>query len=450
MSRLACLALLPLVLLLRVPAAAGAEEPALTLSAAVASALAAHPSLAAAEARREAARAAQGEAEAVGRPVARLLATGTRYGEPVPVTPIHGFSPADLPPFDETLVQGTLSLRTTLWDSGARRARIRQAGAEEAASGEALSALADGIAARVATTYAGVLARRDLLAAAEARAAAVAAELGRVRELLAAGRAPEVERLRAEAALAAAEAETSRAATALDSGERDLARLAGLDVAACRATRLAPVQWGGGEAPDEAARGRLQEEAVAGSPEVGRARQQVAAAEAARVLARSAYLPTLEAVGAYQELGDGGLSFASEWNAGLQLSVPLWDSGATRRRVARADALLAEARARLAEAELAAREAVDRALAAAADARARATALARAEERLVEVARVQQLLLEVGAGTQIDYLAAEAELASTRAARVEAGTLALVAEIELARATGALSPAWIASLETRP
>jgi len=56
----------------------------------------------------------------------------------------------------------------------------------------------------------------------------------------------------------------------------------------------------------------------------------------------------------------------------------------------------------------------------------------------------------VGAGTQVDYLAAEAELAATRAAVVEARTLALLAEVELARATGALTPAWIAHLETRP
>ncbi|HSM51711.1 MAG TPA: hypothetical protein VLA75_09940, partial [Thermoanaerobaculia bacterium] len=108
------------VALLAAPGAraqAGGGETPLPLSAAVASALAAHPSLAAAQARQEAAQATLGEAEAAGRPVARLLATGMRYGEPVPVTPIHGFSPADLPPFDETLVQGTLSLRTTLYDS---------------------------------------------------------------------------------------------------------------------------------------------------------------------------------------------------------------------------------------------------------------------------------------------------------------------------------------------
>ena len=457
MNRLPGLPLRPallfgLFLALSLGGAAGArgEPPPLTLSAAVERALAAHPSLHAALAEQEAFRAAAGEARITGRPVARLLATGTRYGDPLPVTPIHGFSPGHLPAFDETLVQGTLSVRTTLWDAGARRARIRQSEAEAAAAGEALDTLADGVRAGVVSAYASVLARRDLLAAATGRRDAVAAELARVGELLAAGRAPEVERLRAEAALAAAEAETSRAATALDSAERDLARLTALDVTACRAARLAPLGFGGTAPVAEAERLRLQDDAVAGSPAVARAREQVAAAEAARAQVRTALYPTLEAVGALQELGDGRLSFATEWQAGLQLSLLLFDSGATGRRLARADALLAAARARLAEAELAAREAVDRALAARADALARAGALGRAAARLVEVARVEQLLLEVGTGTQVDYLAAEAELAATRAAVVEARTLALVAEVELARATGALTPAWIAHLETRP
>ena len=93
--------LLGLLLALSLGGAAGArgEPPPLTLSAAVERALAAHPSLHAALAEQEAFRAAAGEARTSGRPVARLLATGTRYGEPVPVTPIHGFSPGHLPAF---------------------------------------------------------------------------------------------------------------------------------------------------------------------------------------------------------------------------------------------------------------------------------------------------------------------------------------------------------------
>mgnify|MGYP003452643256 CR=1 FL=1 len=76
-------------------------------------------------------------------------------------------------------------------------------------------------------------------------------------------------------------------------------------------------------------------------------------------------------------------------------------------------------------------------------------ALARAEARLAEVARIEKLLLEVGSGTQIDYLDAESELAATRAARAENLGTALVARVELAHATGELSLDWLVrNLET--
>ncbi len=117
----------------------------------------------------------------------------------------------------------------------------------------------------------------------------------------------------------------------------------------------------------------------------------------------------------------------------------------TGRRVARAEVQRTEAEARLAAAELELGAAIDRALASLDEARARRGALERAAERLAEVARVQQLLLGVGSGTQVDYLAAEAELASTRASLYEARVAGLLARIELARVLAELSPAFLAS-----
>ncbi|MCB9377562.1 MAG: TolC family protein [Holophagales bacterium] len=90
-------------------------------------------------------------------------------------------------------------------------------------------------------------------------------------------------------------------------------------------------------------------------------------------------------------------------------------------------------------------------LAALAEADARAAALTRAADRLAEVARVEKLRLDVGAGTQVDYLDAEAELASTRADLTGARTGALLARVELARATGELGTDWIRrTLEEQP
>jgi outer membrane protein TolC len=43
------------------------------------------------------------------------------------VTPIHGFTPGATPPFDEALIQGAATVSFTLFDGGARGARIRAA-----------------------------------------------------------------------------------------------------------------------------------------------------------------------------------------------------------------------------------------------------------------------------------------------------------------------------------
>lgn len=420
----------------------------LTLSAAVERALGRYPAVTAARSRLAEAAEATGEIAASRGPMLKLNAQALGYDDPMLTSPIHSFRPADIPPFSETIVQGSLNVAYTLIDSGANRERSRQAEAQEATAGADLSATEQAVAARVATAYAGALARAEILAAQEARVAALGLELDRARQLFAAGKAAEVETLRADAALAAAEAERTRAASALDSSERDLARLVQAQPEETRADRLAA--WSA-PAPLADSRTELQERAVAAGPAVEQARQQIGAADAARALARSAYFPRIDLVAALQEFREGGSDYTADWNAGVQVVVPIWDGGQTGRRVARATAQRDTAAALLAASELNAREAVDRAWNTLADSAARATALARAADRLLEVARVQKLLLEVGSGTQVDYLAAEAELAATRASATEARTGALLARIELARLAGELSPDWFRrTLEAAP
>jgi outer membrane protein TolC len=86
---------------------------------------------------------------------------------------------------------------------------------------------------------------------------------------------------------------------------------------------------------------------------------------------------------------------------------------------------------------------IDRAYAALEPAEARLRSLAIALARFEEVSRIEKLRLDAGAGTQVDYLKAEADLRAARAARIEAGYDRIRARVELARATGELSPAWL-------
>ena len=131
--------------------------------------------------------------------------------------------------------------------------------------------------------------------------------------------------------------------------------------------------------------------------------------------------------------------------------MPLFDGGTARRRIAQAEAGRAAAaeQVRLAEAQV--REAVDRAAAAAEEAQARIESLARAADRYAEVARVQKLLLDNGAGTQTDYLAAEADLLTARASLAEGEQAVVLTRVDLARAAGRLTLDWLsANLETPP
>ncbi len=196
----------------------------LTLADAVDRALATHPSVAAARAGTDAAKAGVGEAKAAWWPSLSLSGSAMYWQEPMLVTPIHGFRPSVIPDFDETLFNVGLHLRSTLFDGGGRGARIDMARAQEEGADaqlrEAEQALIDG----VAVAYLTALDERTILAAHDSRIAALEAEADRARKVFDAGRAARVEVLRAEATLESARALRAGSVGALDVATRDLAR----------------------------------------------------------------------------------------------------------------------------------------------------------------------------------------------------------------------------------
>jgi outer membrane protein len=430
--------------------AAQAPEPppSLPLVAALDSALVHFPTLAAARADHAAAHAAVGEARGPLWPAVELRASATQYEEPMIVTPLHGFIPGRLPPFDTTLFQGQLGASWTLFDGGARRARVRGARRQEDVTSATLSETELDVAQRVVDAYLDVLTGRAMLDAAEERVAALDAETDRTRRLRAAGRAADVEVLRAEASRAAAEAEQVRLAAILDLAERNLARATGLQVEKTRAPRLMGLALADTTPPDRdtlVVAARTTNAALAG------ARARLEAADASLDLARSARWPKLEAAGAYNGWSDDEGHDALEWNAGLQLAYPLFTGGAITKGVERAaaDRRAADEELRLAAIQL--EQDVDRGLARLRQAHARVRSLSTAVSRLVEVARIERLSLGAGAGTQTDYLRAEADLQDARGALAEARHGEMGAHAALARLTARLDRAWIVRhLEERP
>jgi outer membrane protein TolC len=173
--------------------------------------------------------------------------------------------------------------------------------------------------------------------------------------------------------------------------------------------------------------------------------QRVAAADASVSSARAAWFPELRVSGGYIDRGRWWGDFQGEWQVGVALSYPLYTGGGRSHAIARATAEERAASEDLRAARLDVETGVDRALAALREARARVVALESAVVQSAEVTRIERLSLDVGSGTQTDYLAAEATLLAARASLIQATHAEIAARIQLAHLLGELSRGWLAA-----
>jgi outer membrane protein len=435
-------------IVLSLPSAAVAQT--LTLDEAARSALANHPAVAVASARAEAAGEAAAAARASRLPAVSASAQLTRFQEPMVVAPLHAFDPTNPPSFDESLVQGRLALEYTLFDAGGRGSRVRaaDASAEGAELGRDVAEME--LLERVAAAYFRVLSARSVREAALAQVEAFQEERARARQAVDVGTAAEVEALRAAAALQDATAEASSAEARTDLAERALARLMGVEADRVIGRQLADLSPSGtaGPAPGSEAG---QRGGVPTGPQVSRAQAAARAAEARLAEERAGRLPRISAAAGLLNFGTPRGEHVLEWQAGLQLSWPLFTGGARSAAIRGAGAEARAATAELALTELEVAQAIDAAMTAIAEADARAEALRTAVEQWTEVARIEALGLEAGAGVQSDLLSARASLFRASAGHAAARYEALLARVGLARAQGILDRDWLdEALETLP
>jgi outer membrane protein TolC len=411
----------------------------ITLPVAVRAALQRHPSVVQAAAAVDRARAGVRETGASLLPAAHVDASLMRFQEPMVVAPLHGFDPQRPPVFDRTLAQASASVAWLAFDGGARGARVTRSAAVLEGSEAQQRVVRQALIAEVVRRYGAVVTARELAAAYESRVEALGEERDRAARLLEQGRAARVVVLRAEAALSGARAELAGSAAAVESAERELARWMGVPADAVAAAVLAPATAGGGVPEREVALRR----ALGSNPELARLSAELVASGAGAAEARAQWWPVVQVGGRYVQYGSGAGSAGGEWQTGVQLSYALFTGAA---RPAAADRARAESRAvaaALALAELRVADAVDGALLSLVAAESRSAAWSAAVEQSAEVARIERLALETGGGVQTDYLNAEAELLRARASLTESRYAALVARVELARATGELTAEWI-------
>ena len=413
----------------------------LTLAAAADSALGAHPSLGSARARHEAALHARDIARAARLPVASLGASVTRFEEPMVVAPLHSFDPRRPPTFDNALVQGQIVVDYTLFDSGVRSSRTDGADAWAEAAVFGLAAAEMDLLAEVARHYLAVLSTRAVQAAALAQLRAVEEEFARAQERLDAGTAPELEVLRAQASLQDARVEQTSALRRAGLAERALARTMGGTPGGLEGVSLADVV---------PRRGELIDGTTRTSPVVEAARQAIRGAEAQLREERAGRMPRLDLRAALQDFGTASGGHVTEWQTGIRLSWPVFAGGVRGASIRRADAELRTAESELAGILLAVEAEADAAESGVLEADERAGAFESSIAQWEEVARIEALALEAGAGIQSDLLRAQAGLFRARAGHAQARYDAVLARVELARTQGVLSREWLKhSLEMR-
>jgi outer membrane protein len=399
-----------------------------------------HPAIGETRARREAAAGVLSQARASLLPSVLSDASVARHQEPMLVEPLHGFDPTMAPSFDRKLVRGNLTLSYSLYDGGARGARIGRAEAGEAMASAGHTASQMDITARVTAAYVGVLSSVELLDAAVRQREALEAEKERVSQFLAEGKAARVDLLRVQATLSQAEAVQISVRSRLGVAQGRLARLTGLSSAEIRGQTLTGVKLG--SLPAQGAP-QAMEKAMEANPDLSLARQQLAGAASGVREAEANFFPSIQIAGAYADFGalEGG--HTQEWQGTLRFSYPLFTGGAREGERDRAVAEERRASEALRRVELAVEEGVEEALASVLETGARREALERAVEQAEEVARIEVLALEVGAGVQTDFLRAQAELFQSRAALAEARHGEVLAGVYLARVMGDLTLSWV-------
>lgn len=434
------------ILLAGAPGLLPAQEPStsaggpMTLSQAVSMALETHPVMGQARAMEDAASARVQQARSAWFPSLAARGSLQRHQEPMVVAPLHGFDPMDPPSFDRNLVQGAVSVGYTLFDGGARGARIQQAEAGERAVEAGLEDAGMALVARVSAAYLGILSEQELMDAVLGQKEALAAELDRVRLFLEEGKAARVDLLRVEAALQRVKAQEISVRSNLELTRGRLARLTGMDPKSAREMTLAPVLPGDRPVPGLDASTAA---ALGANPELDRIRQELSVARAGVRGATAAWFPVVEANGRYSNFGTLDGSHVQEWQGALQVSYPIFTGGARKgeRARARAEARRVAEGLRLAEMEL--EDRVEAALVQLRETRALREALELAARQSAEVARIEALALDAGAGVQTDFLRAQADLFQAQASLAQARHGEILARIQLAGVRGELSLEWI-------
>ncbi len=328
-----------------------------------------------------------------------------------------------------TSYQVGAGLTYLLYDGGARQAQIRQLEAQARSAREQLAAVERQVALAAVQAFLSTVLSQQVIALRQQVVEQARLQVEGARARVRAGTAPQADVISAEAQLAAAEVQLLQAEADFAASQEALRVLLGLPPAAS-VTLVVP----GPPPPFDVSEEEVVRQALQ-RPEVRRAEADVAAAEAALLVAvlQGGLAVTLD--GRYVLLGSG-TSPSGTWSVGASVSVPLADGGQRQARVEAARAGLEAARSSLEQVRLEARRDAVQALLAYRFAAAREQAARRAAEAAQEALRVAQGRYQAGVGSILEVAAAQAQFASVQESLLQAQAARWTSLAALRRAVG--------------
>lgn len=293
----------------------------------------------------------------------------------------------------------------------------------------------------VRTRFYDVLLARESIKVREQSVALLQEQLQNAKNRFEAGASSSFEVLRAEVALANAQPALIQARNAFRLAIEELRQALGF--ANTEGDNLKKVPEFVGELKAEPTSFDLKSslEAARGNrPELARLSKLEEAREQGVRVARSSYLPSVDAVAGYQwrktGLSDRFRDAADGWLVGVQSQWNVFDGRATAGRVAQARSLLAQAQLTRGETELSIEVEVRRALSSLQEAWELAEASRKVVDQAAEALRLANVRQSAGTATQLDVLTSQVDLTQARNNQLQANYNYLVALAFMRKAMG--------------
>lgn len=419
--------------------ASWAGEEAFSLSRAVAYALRHNPEIVKAQKDVDVEAAGVRAAEALKMPRIDFAGSVTRYRYPSPITPISGspLAGAGFPEFDNLIADAGLSFTVPLYRGGRLDREVAIADMRKTVANELFRLSRQEIAYNVTAVYFKMLQLQRLLQSSEETVRQLEAHLADVEANLRAGTVPRVDLLKAGAELASAGQNALIVRNNLESTREFFRILLGIEDVDRRivltdeepAVLITAQDIENGDERDI-------QEALKQRPDYQAAIRKSALAVERSLLVSGRRLPSINLTGEYAERTGERPDFRENWNMSLRITLPLFDGGLIKAEEGRERALAEKAR----EEERALRIAIGR------DVRDARRVIKTAAERITvaekegeaarEALRIERIRYGAGAGTNTDFIDAQAAALRAEAGRFQALYDLAVAKAALRKARG--------------